>query len=74
MNIYLLYLLIGLVCLTIGYFLGHYIQNLKTKSNQSTLEEERRQLELSKKELENRIILLENEKEELRSEKEQLGQ
>ena len=73
MNSYLIYLLIGLVCLAIGYFLGNYIQNLKTKSKQSTLEEERRQLELAKKDLENRNLGLENEKEELRNEKEQLG-
>jgi len=73
MNIYLIYLLIGLICLAAGYFLGNYIQNLKTKSNQSTLEEERRQLDLAKKELENRNLGLENEKEELRTEKEQLG-
>jgi DNA recombination protein RmuC len=57
----------------LGYFLGNYIQNLKTKSKQSTLEEERRQLELVKKDLENRNLGLENEKEELRTEKEQLG-
>jgi len=73
MNSYLIYLLIGLICLAIGYFLGNYIQNLKTKSKQSTLEEERRQLELAKKDLENRNLGLENEKEELRTEKEQLG-
>ena len=73
MNIYLIYLLIGLICLAAGYFLGNYIQNLKTKSNQSTLEEERRQLDLAKKDLENRNLGLENEKEELRTEKEQLG-
>ena len=73
MNSYLIYLLIGLICLAIGYFLGNYIQNLKTKSKQSTLKEERRQLELAKKDLENRNLGLENEKEELRTEKEQLG-
>lgn len=73
MNIYLIYILLGLLCLAIGYFLGNYIQKLKTKSNQSTLEEERRQLDLNKKDLENRNLGLENEKEELRSEKEQLG-
>ncbi len=73
MNIYLIYLLIGLIWLAIGYFLGNYIQNLKTKSNQSTLEEERRQLDLAKNNLENRNLGLENEKEELRTEKEQLG-
>lgn len=65
--------MIGLICIAIGYFLGYYIQNLKTKSQQSTLEEERRQLELAKKELENRNLGLETEKEELRTEKEQLG-
>jgi len=73
MNIYLIYLLIGLICIAIGYFLGNYIQNLKTKSKQSTLEEERRQLELIKKDLENRNLGLENERENLRTEKEQLG-
>ena len=73
MNSYLIYLLIGLLCIAIGYFLGNYIKNLKTKSQQSTLEEERRQLELAKKDLENRNLGLENEKEELRTEKEQLG-
>ncbi len=73
MNSYLIYVMIGLICIAIGYFLGNYIKNLKTKSQQSTLEEERRQLELAKKDLENRNLGLENEKEELRTEKEQLG-
>ena len=73
MNEYLIYLLVGLICLAGGYFLGNYIQSLKTKSNQSTLEEEKRQLNLAKAHLENRILGLENEKEELRSEKEHLG-
>ena len=73
MNIYLIYLLLGLVCLAIGFLLGNYIKNLKTKSSQSTLVEERRQLELSKREMENKIISLESEKEELRTEKENLG-
>ena len=73
MNSYLIYVMIGLICIAIGYFLGNYIKNLKTKSQQSTLEEERRQLELAKKYLENRNLGLENEKEELRTEKEQLG-
>ena len=73
MNAYLIYLLIGLICLAVGYFLGNYIQNLKTKSNQSTLEEENRQLGLAKSTLENRILALENEKEDLRLEKEHLG-
>lgn len=73
MNIYLTCIIIGLISLAVGYFLGNYIQKLKTKSDQSTLEEERRQLEIIKKDLENRNLGLENEKEELRTEKEQLG-
>lgn len=73
MNEYLLYLLIGLASLVLGYFLGNYIQSLKTRSNQSTLEEEKRQLNLTKAQLENRILGLENDKEELRLEKEHLG-
>jgi DNA recombination protein RmuC len=73
MNDYLIYLSIGLLFLAIGYFLGNYIQNLKTKSTQSTLEEEKRQLIVNKTSLENRILGLEDEKEGLRSEKEALG-
>jgi len=73
MNIYTIYILIGLVFLAAGYFLGNYIQMLKTKSTQSTLEEEKRQLELTRKELENRNLGLESDKDELRSEKEHLG-
>ncbi len=73
MNIYLPCIIIGLISLAVGYFLGNYIQKLKTKSSQSALEEERRQLERIKKDLENRNLGLENEKDELRSEKEQLG-
>ncbi|WP_047245087.1 DNA recombination protein RmuC [Maribacter thermophilus] len=73
MNEALYYIIIGLVCLILGYFLGYYIQSLKTKSNQSKLEEENRQLALNRAQLENRILTVENEREELRSEKVQLG-
>lgn len=73
MSEFLIYLLVGLICLAAGYFLGNYIQNLKTKSSQSRLEEENRQLENTKTELENKNLNHESEKQELRSEKEQLG-
>ncbi|MBQ4914833.1 DNA recombination protein RmuC [Maribacter sp. MMG018] len=73
MNETLYYIIIGLICLVLGYFLGYYIQSLKTKSNQSKLEEENRQLAMIKTQLENRILTVENEREELRSEKVQLG-
>ncbi|MGB5555112.1 MAG: DNA recombination protein RmuC, partial [Flavobacteriaceae bacterium] len=73
MNEYLIYLIVGLICLAVGYFLGNYIQGLKTKSSQSRLTEELRQLEINKTELENRNLSVEKEKDELRSEKERLG-
>ncbi|PIB27796.1 DNA recombination protein RmuC [Maribacter sp. 4G9] len=73
MNETLLYIIISVLCLAIGFFLGHYIQYLKTKSNQSKMEEENRQLELARTQLENKNLTLENEREELRSEKERLG-
>ena len=73
MNETLLYIIIAILSLGIGFFLGHYIQNLKTKSNQSKLQEENRQLELARTQMENKNLTLENEREELRSEKERLG-
>ncbi len=73
MNDTSIYLLIGFIFLAIGYFLGNYIQNLKTRSAQSTLEEEKRQLQLNKANLDSRIVDLETDKEGLRSEKEILG-
>ena len=73
MNSYLIYPLLGLICLVLGYVLGHYIQALKTKSQQSTLEEENRQLDIARKSLENRNLALEHEKNEIRAEKELLS-
>ncbi|KAA2216816.1 MULTISPECIES: DNA recombination protein RmuC [Maribacter] len=73
MNETLLYIIIAILSLGIGFFLGHYIQNLKTKSSHSKLEEENRQLELARTQIENKNLTLENEREELRSEKERLG-
>ncbi|MFX0556751.1 DNA recombination protein RmuC [Maribacter sp. CXY002] len=73
MNDILIYILTGCICLAIGFLLGNYIQKLKTKSSQSKLEEENRQLDLAKVALENKTLAIINEKEELRSEKEHLG-
>ncbi len=73
MNEYLLYLLIGLVCLAIGYFLGNYIQGLKTKSTQSALEEREQQLNNNLTILNQRLSDSEEHKVHLQSEKEQLG-
>ncbi len=69
----LIYVLIGLVCLALGYFFGNYIQNLKTKSTQSALEERGLQSRNRTFDLEKKLSESENDKEELRTEKEQLG-
>ncbi len=73
MNEYLIYLLVGLVCLAAGYFLGNYIQNLKTKSNHSALEERQQQLTNNLSVLEQRLRDTEEHKTHLQTEKEQLG-
>lgn len=73
MNEYLIYLLIGIVFLAIGYFLGNYIQALKTKSTQSALEERELQLHHNIAGLEQRLIESDSHKAQVQSEKEQLG-
>ena len=73
MNEYLIYLLIGLVCLGIGYFLGNYIRLLKTKSEQSALLEREQQLSNNLNVLNEKLMAAEAEKNELRLEKERLG-
>ncbi len=73
MNEYLIYLIIGLICLAIGYLLGNYIQSLKTKSSQSALEEREQQLHANVSVLEQRLRDTEEYKIHLQSEKEQLG-
>ncbi|TMM53684.1 DNA recombination protein RmuC [Maribacter algarum] len=73
MNEYLIYLLVGLLCLAAGYFLGNYIQNLKTKSSQSALAERQQQLTNNLGVLEQRLRDTEEHKMYLQTEKEQLG-
>lgn len=73
MNAYLIYLIIGLICLALGYFLGNYIQNLKTKSSQSTLEERELQLRGNLSVLETKLMDSEELKSQLQREKEALG-
>lgn len=67
------YIIIGIVCLALGYFLGNYIQSLKTRSTYSTLEERELQSRKRRVELEETIKGIQKEKDELRSEKERLG-
>lgn len=73
MNVYVIYILVGLVCLALGYFLGTYIQGLKTKSNQSALLEREHQLRNSLTALEVRLGDAEEHKMHLQQEKEHLG-
>ena len=73
MNEYLIYFLVGPIALAIGYFLGNYIQNLKTKSSQSTLEEREVQLKSSVSALESKLMDVEERTIHLQREKEQLG-
>jgi len=74
MNEYLVYIIIGLVgCLVIGFFLGIYIQNLKTKSNQSALEEREAQLRSSLLSMEAKLMDVEEHKTHIQREKEVLG-
>jgi len=73
MNEYLIYILIGLACLVIGYLLGNYIRGLKTKSEQSALLEREQQLGNNLNMLNEKLMGSEAEKNELRLEKERLG-
>lgn len=73
MEAYLVYSILALVFLVTGYFLGNYIQNLKTKSSHSTLLEREQQLRNNLTEMEKRLALGIEEISELRSQKEQFG-
>ncbi|WP_339627536.1 DNA recombination protein RmuC [uncultured Maribacter sp.] len=73
MNEIYIYFLIGILCLAIGYFLGNYIQLLKTKSNQSALEEREQQMHANLSVLKERLKEAEQSRQVLQSEKEQLG-
>ncbi len=73
MNIYLIYLLIGLVCLAVGYFLGNYIQDLKTRSSLSDLVAREQHLSKDVDLLDQRLRDSEERKTRLQTEKEQLG-
>jgi len=73
METYLVYSILALVFLVVGYFLGNYIQNLKTKSSNSTLLEREQQLRNNLTEMEKRLALGIEDTNELRSQKEQLG-
>lgn len=73
MNPILIYVIIGLICLVIGLFLGIYIQNLKAKSKTILWQEREQQLNQSVASLNERLSVENDEKRQLQSEKEQQG-
>jgi DNA recombination protein RmuC len=73
MNQIYIYFLIGILCLTVGFILGNYIQQLKTKSKQSTLEEREQQMHNNLSVLQNRLKDAEQYGIAEQSEKERLG-
>ncbi|MEX0314342.1 MAG: DNA recombination protein RmuC, partial [Allomuricauda sp.] len=67
----LIYVIVGLVAIAIGLFLGMYIQKLKTKSNESVWQEREQQLNSSVKSLNDKLLFNDEEKKQLQVEKEQ---
>jgi len=68
----LIYLLVGIICLAAGYFLGNYIQNLKTGSSQSTQKAHEQHLRDNIAVLDQKLRDTEEHKTHLQTEKEQL--
>ena len=73
MNDTLIFIIISIFCLAIGYFLGNYIQLLKTKSSQSTLEEREKQLQKNVSSIEIKLADEQEHKRHLQQEKEQMS-
>ena len=73
MNEIYIYVLVGILCLVIGYILGNYIQRLKTKARQSALEEREQQMHNNLSVLQERLKDAEQHRITLQTEKEQLG-
>ena len=73
MDLTIIYLLIGVSFLIIGYFLGSYIIKLKFRSSWKLLQDQEKYLSERMNKLEQELVNERNEKEELRSSKEQLG-
>jgi len=73
MNEFLIYIILAIVFIAAGYFIGVYIQNLKTKSDQSTLLEREQQLRNNLSHLNDQLVNSAEEKNELRLHKEQLN-
>ncbi len=73
MNEFLIYIILAVVFIAAGYFIGIYIQQLKTKSGQSMLLEREQQLKNNLSHLNDQLTNSVEEKNELRLHKEQLN-
>lgn len=73
MNDNLIIILAAIIFAVIGFFLGNYFSKLKTKSEQSTLEERQNQMHLTIEELKQNLNKIENEREDIRREKDFLN-
>lgn len=73
MNDNIIIILAAVIFAAIGFFLGNYFSKLKTKSEQSTLEERQNQLQLTIEDLKQNLNKIEGEREEIRREKEFLN-
>ncbi len=73
MSTEVIYIILSLLCLGLGLFLGMYIQRLKTGSNENVWQEREQQLNNSVKSLQETITLESEEKKGLQNEKEHLG-
>lgn len=73
MNDNIIIILAAVIFAAIGFFLGNYFSKLKTKSEQSTLEERQNQLQLTIEDLKQNLNKIEGEREDIRREKEFLN-
>ncbi len=73
MNDNLIIIFAAIIFAIIGFFLGNYFSKLKTKSEQSTLEERQNQMQATIDELKQNLSKIEYEREDIRREKEFLN-
>ncbi|TAI49150.1 DNA recombination protein RmuC [Flagellimonas allohymeniacidonis] len=69
----LIYIIIGLLAIAIGVFLGMYLQKLKTKSNEEVWQEREQQLKGNINALNDKLISSDEEIKQLQLQKEQQG-
>ncbi|NAY90621.1 DNA recombination protein RmuC [Muricauda sp. JGD-17] len=73
MSTELIFVIVGLITLAVGLFIGMYVQKLKNKSNENVWVEREHQLDNTLKGLNERLTVQEQEKKQLQEEKEQQG-